>query len=198
MITKAVGSKTLEVRSSVLLRLRRLGHEVFWVGLGQAAGALGGIVGVKMLTHALPPAAYGELALGMAVAMLVQHTVLVPPIVASFRFFTSSQASNELRAYLHGIRQLLTQSTVIVLAVVCALSIGLWISGHVEWLELAVAALLFALFSGYSAVLDGMQNAARQRVVVAWHDGLATWLRFTTAVALIGVLGTYSRVAVVG
>jgi len=46
--------------------------------------------------------------------------------------------------------------------------------------------------------MDGMQNAARQRVVVAWHDGLAPWLRFFTAVALISLLGAVSQVAMFG
>ncbi len=43
-----------------------------------------------------------------------------------------------------------------------------------------------------------MQNAARQRVVVAWHDGLAPWLRFIAAVVLIGLLGAFSSVAMLG
>jgi len=176
----------------------RLGGEFFWVGLGQAAAALGGIVGVRLLTDALPPAVYGELALGMTVATLVQQTVLGPPVVASLRFFTSALASNQLRAFLQGIRQLLAQATVIVLAVVCVLSIGLWVSEHAESLELAIAALLFALLSSYSAVLDGMQNAARRRVVVAWHDGLASWLRFLTAVALVNLIGAFSHIAMFG
>src|SRR5439155_23990103 len=61
-----------------------------------------------------------------------------------------------------------------------------------------VPAVLLSLLSGYSAALDGMQNAARQRVVVAWHDGVTIWLRFLIAVALVAVLGRSSAAAMLG
>lgn len=176
----------------------RVGREFFWVGLGQVTAALGVVVGVRLLTTALPPAAYGELTLGMTVATLAQQTVMSPIASASLRFLASAQEANQLRAYLQGVRRLLIQATVLLLVFAALLNLGLWVTGHTEWLALAVLAILFALLSGYSAALDGMQNAARQRVVVAWHDGLTLWLRFSMAVALISLLGAFSRVAMLG
>lgn len=179
-------------------RFQRVGREFFWVGLGQATAAVGSIVGVRLLTHALPPVVYGELALGMTIATLSQQTVLSPLSGASLRFFAPALEARQLPLYLQGVRKLLARATVLVLAVLVALSIGIWILGHGNWLGLLVASFVFALLSGYSVTLDGMQNAARQRVVVAWHDGLAPWLRFLTAIALVSVLGTFSHVAMLG
>jgi O-antigen/teichoic acid export membrane protein len=78
------------------------------------------------------------------------------------------------------------------------LGLGLWALGQVEWLGLALSSLVFALFAGYNAILNAMQNAARQRVIVAWHQGLLQWLRFLAAVALVALLGASSSVAMSG
>jgi len=43
-----------------------------------------------------------------------------------------------------------------------------------------------------------MQNAARQRIVVALHDGLGQWLRFLTALGLAWSWGAFSDVAMLG
>ena len=59
-------------------RFRRLGHEFFWITLGQAVAVSGALVGVRVLTGLLAPEAYGQLALGMTLATLVNQIVLGP------------------------------------------------------------------------------------------------------------------------
>lgn len=179
-------------------QIRRLGREFFWVMLGQGVAALGAIVGVRLLTHALEPARYGELALGATVAMLSQQTILGPLCGAFLRFFAPAQELNQLRSYLAGVQRLLLRATGLMAGVMGAVSLGLWATGHAEWLSLVVASFLFALLSGYSSILDSMQNAARQRVIVAWHDGLAPWLRYLAAILLISLFGGLSNVAMWG
>jgi len=178
--------------------IRRVKGELFWVAFGQALAFFGAIVGVRLLTHVLPPAVYGELALGMTVATLVQQVVLSPLSGATLRYFAPALEANQLSAYFGGVRKLLVGTTAVWLVFAGVLSVGLWMSGHGKWLRLTATALMFALLSGYGAVFGGMQNAARQRAVVAWHDGLAVWLRFLTAVALIELLGAFSQVAMFG
>jgi len=184
--------------SNISPRARRVGREFFWVGLGQTAAVLGAIVGIRLLTHALSPATYGELALGLTMATLVQQVILGPLAGSSLRFFAPAQEANQIRSYIWGVQRLLLQATIILLGLATLLIVGLWLSGERQWLGFTLAALVFALFSGYSSALDGMQNAARQRAIVAWHDGLAVWLRFLIAVALVSAVGAFSQVAVVG
>ena len=76
--------------------------------------------------------------------------------------------------------------------------VALLFFGRSSWMGLILPAFLFALVSGYGATLDGMQNAARQRVVVSWHSGLGTWLRFLAAVALVRLFYPSSQMAMVG
>lgn len=190
--------KVFAMSNPAFARFQKLGHEFFWVGLGQTIAALGGIVGVRLLTNVLDPTSYGELALGMTVATLVQQLALGPLSGAFLRFFAPAQEANQLGAYLQGVRVLLGRVTIILLAVGGLFSLGLWAFSHVEWSALVLAALVFSLLSGYNAALNGMQNAARQRVIVAWHQGLGQWLRFLMAVALMAVLGAFSSVAMMG
>jgi len=190
--------KVFAIPSPTFARFQKLGREFFWVGLGQGLAALGGVVGVRLLTNVLDPTSYGELALGMTIATLVQQLALGPLSGAFLRFFAPAQEANQLGAYLQGVRVLLGRVTIILLAVGGLFSLGLWAFGHVEWLALVLAALIFSLLSSYNAALNGMQNAARQRVIVAWHQGLGQWLRFLMAVALVAVLGAFSSVAMMG
>ena len=90
-----------------VVRLKRLAQEFLWVGLGQAAATLGGLAGVSLLTRALAPERYGELALGMTVAALTQQVVLGPVSGALLRFFAPAAEAGQLNAYLKGARHLL-------------------------------------------------------------------------------------------
>ena len=61
-----------------------------------------------------------------------------------------------------------------------------------------MAAFCFALLTGYNSVLNGMQNAARQRAVVALHHGLLSWGRFLLAAGMVLWLGASSATAMMG
>ena len=52
--------------------------------------------------------------------------------------------------------------------------------------------------SGYNATLSGIQNAARQRSVVALHQGMESWARFLIAAGLLLWLGATSSMAMIG
>ena len=88
------------------IRLRRLGKEMAWVCLGQSVAVLGGIVGVRWLTELLLPATFGQLALGMTVAALVQQVVLAPPAQAALRFFWSSTETQNLGVFLSALKKM--------------------------------------------------------------------------------------------
>ncbi|WP_069470422.1 lipopolysaccharide biosynthesis protein [Candidatus Marithrix sp. Canyon 246] len=191
--------KTFIISRSNFSRFQRLGRELLWVGLGQFMTALGVIVGIRLLTEVLPPNIYGEVALGMTIVMLFIQVLLSPIAKASSRFFNPAQEVKQLPALLHGIRKMLIYVTVLLLVITnVGFFLGLLIYGYSQWLWLVLAAFIFALLSGYNLILDGIQNAARQRLIVAWHQGLASWLRFLSAVGLIGIIGSFSYVAMCG
>ena len=169
-----------------------------WIVLGQAAAVLGTLAGLRLLTELLAPAAYGELALGLTVAALVNQTVLGPLANGITRFYAPAQERGDLPGYLDAVRRLVWAATGIVAAVVVLAAIGLPLAGRAQWIPLAVAALVFAALSGGNAILNGIQNAARQRAVVALHQGLEPWARFLVAAGLLLWLGARSAVAMAG
>ncbi len=169
-----------------------------WVGLGQGVAALGGLVGVRALTGVLTPHVYGEVALALSVASLGQLVAWSPITGAVLRYFSPALESRRLRAYLQAVRLLVLQTTAATIAAGAVLLLGMWALGVTRWIGLVVATVLFALVSGYEHTLDGMQLAGRQRRVVAWHQGLAIWLRFLIAVFFVSLFGPRSVVAMIG
>ncbi len=179
-------------------RFQRLGKEFIWIAVGQAMAVLGSLVGVRLLTELLNPVAYGELALGMTVATLVNQTILGPLGNGATRFYAPAVEKGDLGNYLSSVRHLVLSSTGIVIVMTLLTVAGLLISGRTEWIAIAVAAFIFAILSGYNSIISGIQNAARQRSIVALHQGMESWARFLVAAGLLVWLGTSSTVAMVG
>jgi len=181
-----------------LERFRRLSKEGAWIIVGQATAVLGSLASVRLLTELLDPAAYGELALGMTVASLVNQTVLGPLSNGITRFYAPAQERGDLGGYLSAVRGLVLVATAVIAIMIVLTGAGLLIAGRMEWIAIASAALIFAGLSGYNAILSGIQNAARQRSIVALHQGIESWARFLLAAALLLWLGATSTVAMVG
>jgi O-antigen/teichoic acid export membrane protein len=176
----------------------RIGTEFGWVIAGQAAAAVGSLVGVRLLTQVLSPRSYGELALAMTLATLVQQTILLPIAGASLRFFGPAQEAGQLRAFWGAVRHLSVMAVLGIGVAGGVVLIALGSLGEARWIGLATAALLFAILFGFCTILDAMQNAARQRVVVAFHDGIGSWLRFLSAVVLVLLFRPSSAAAMSG
>src|SRR3989344_1784787 len=106
-------------------RFRRLSKEGFWIVLGQAAAVVGSLFGVRLLTELLDPAAYGELALGMTVATLVNQTVLGPLSNGVTRFYAPAVEQGDLGGYLNAVRRLVISATGIIVLMVLLTVAGL-------------------------------------------------------------------------
>lgn len=159
---------------------------------------LGLLIGVRLLTELLDPAAYGELALGITVATLVNQTVFGPLGGGVIRFYAPAVEQGDLNGYLNAVRRLVQSATIIIVFMILLTLGGLLISGRTEWVAIIMAAFVFAILSGYNSILSGIQNAARQRSIVALHQGIESWVRFLAAAGFILWLGATSTVAMVG
>ncbi len=179
-------------------QIQRLGFESFWIIIGQALAAVGGIVGVRLLTGVLNPGIYGELALAMTVVALVQTTLLAPLGRTFMRYFAPSREKEELQSFLQGAKRYLVEATAAILIGVAIVALFLVFSGQVALLGLLFTGTAYTLFSGYSLAIEGMQNAARQRVIVAWHRGLRVWLQFLFAFAIVNRTAATSTAAMTG
>ena len=179
-------------------RFRRLSKEGAWIVLGQAAAVLGSLAGVRLFTELLDPAAFGELALGMTVASLINQTVLGPLSNGVTRFYAPAQERGDLGGYLSAVRGLVLSAAAIIAVLILLAGAGLALAGRMQWIALASAALLYAGLSGCNAILSGIQNAARQRSIVALHQGIEPWARLLLAAGLLLGLGATSTMAMAG
>lgn len=189
MFAKTAGNTT---------RARRLAKEGSWIVIGQIATVAGALVLVRVLTEYLSPAQYGQLALGLTVAGLVNQVVMGGIGAGIGRFYAIAAEKQDLGGYLHATRNLLAYATAAVVAIGLSLMATLYWLGYSEWIGLAVAALVFSVLSGYNSTLSGIQNAARQRAIVAFHGGLDAWLKILLAVGVVLWLGTSSTAVVIG
>ena len=179
-------------------RIKRLAREGVWIGVGQIASMLGSLALVRTLTGRLDAATYGELALGLTVAGLVNQVVTGGVNNGIARYYAIAAEKQELPGYISASRRLTLYTTLAVALIGLALLAGLWLTGRPQWTGLAAAALALSVLNGYNAALSGIQNAARQRAVVALHSGLDAWLKIAFALGALLWLGDSSTAAMAG
>jgi O-antigen/teichoic acid export membrane protein len=162
--------------------------------VGQVFGALGAVVGVRLLTTLIAPSTYGELALGITTATLAFQVLLGPLVNAYDRFYASARETGRGGEFFRAVRRLTVRASALIVLVGLFVAGGLVLLGQSQWLPLAAAAAIFGLLSGWESVLDGIQNAARERSVVALHQVARQWLRPILAVALLATVAATSAV----
>ncbi len=180
------------------LRFRRLAREGFWILSGQVAAVIGALVLVRVLTEYLEPEQYGELTLGLTIAVLVNQVVMGGLTAGISRFYSIAAEKNELPEYLNASQRLMGYAVLITGAfTLTSIACLLWM-GYSQWIVLVTAALMLSVFNGCSSVIGGIQNAARQRAVVALHGGVEPWLRILLAVGLMLWLGSSGTAVILG
>lgn len=179
-------------------RWRHFFKEGFWVILGQVLLIVGSLIGVRLLTEVLTPNEYGKLALGMTISTFVNQIILGPLGQGIMRFYSPAMEKKDIGGYLYDVKRLVWLATLIIFCIVLVAVIALLISKQHQWIPLTVSSLVFASISGYNSILSGIQNSARQRSVVALHQGIEPWFRLFFAMILISCLGSNDVSAMIG
>ena len=76
-------------------RILRIMIESGWIVFGQIVAVIGSLILVKVLTERLTPTQYGELALGLTVAGLVNQVVMGGISSGMSRFYSVAVEKNE-------------------------------------------------------------------------------------------------------
>jgi O-antigen/teichoic acid export membrane protein len=156
------------------------------------------VVGVRLLTGVLTPSLYGQLALAMTFFTLFQQILLAPIGGAFSRFFILAQEKEQLTAFFQSVFWLAGRYSMLLLGLGVLIVAILVAAGQVDLAVMAIATALYTFVTGINIFADNIQNAARHRIVVAWHQGIAQWLRFLGAVFLVMVLSPSSQIAMFG
>lgn len=126
-------------------RFRRLTKEGSWIVIGQIAAIAGALVLVCVLTEYLGPEQYGQLALGLVIAGLVNQVVMGGITSGIGRFY--SIVADDLSGFLNASRGLMAYATLAVGCVVLALILRLILFGPGRWLGLAAAVLVWFFYT---------------------------------------------------
>jgi len=184
-------------RTIGIFGLKRVGKELAWITIGNASAILGALVAVRVVTSFLDPAAYGQVALGLTLATFVNQVVMGPLANGAARFYAPAVEAKDLAAYWRAIRVMILHGSAGAALLIVPLLVALGFANQLKWMTLGGAALLFAVSSGCNSTLSAMQGAARQRAIVALHQGVDPWLRLLFA-SLAMLASATSTMATVG
>jgi O-antigen/teichoic acid export membrane protein len=158
-------------------RLKRLVGENLWILAGSAIAIIGSLGLVRLLTEYLTPTQYGELALALTVANLINQVVMCGLISGIGRFYSIAKEHQALHAYRHESYLLLARATIAIVSIGLSLVLLAYFSSQTNWITLIVVTILFATISSYNSVFSDVQNAARNRSIAAANNSLDTLLK---------------------
>ena len=158
-------------------RLKRLVGENLWILAGSAIAIIGSLGLVRLLTEYLTPTQYGELALALTVANLINQVVMCGLISGIGRFYSIAKEHQALHAYRHESYLLLARATIAIVSIGLSLVLLAYFSSQTNWITLIVVTILFATMSSYNSVFSDVQNAARNRSIAAANNSLDTLLK---------------------
>lgn len=172
--------------------------ELFWISLGHASAMLGSLSVVKVMTHFLDPAVYGEVALAMTGALFVQNIILGPCCNSLSRYYVLAKEQNKIKTYFLASQKLFTEAVIASLVMALIIIFGSLIAGFYKYILQILIAAMLAIISGSSSAFDTIQTARRERKIVAWHQGVQQWTRVLCVVVAILLFGKTSITVLLG
>ena len=184
--------------SDITKRIFHIKGELIWVVLGQMLGFLGGVAGVKILTNLMAVESYGQLGLGMTIVGMLNFFVYGPIAQTILRYFSVCRERGHLNIYFYIFKNVHLKVATVLLLGFFVFSIFVGILSNLEWALLVLFAALFGVIGGLNSSFIYFQNANRQRKIVAWHQGMDSWLRVAFALILIYLFSDSGYIALLG
>lgn len=179
-------------------RMLQARQEMTWVLTGQLLALAGGFVSIKVLTNLMGPEGYGQLALGLTIAGVLNMYVYGPVANVVARFFAAYREKRELEVYFSVLKKFhKTLGVAITILAVVAGAIADIRLGR-EWAFIIMLSLLFGVVGGVNASSLFLLNAIRERKVVALHQGADAWLRIGLSVTFLCLFRNTAYFALLG
>jgi O-antigen/teichoic acid export membrane protein len=180
-----------------MFRFKRLAKEGSWIVAGQIAVAAASLVLVRVLTEYLDPTQYGQLALALTLGTLICQVAFSGSLPGIMRYFSIAVDKGEINEYFQASLRMMGYGILVALALSTLMLFGLPLFGKTELLGLVSLTIVFAVFGVFNTAQSMIQNAARQRKIVALHGSLDAWLKVAFAAVLLAWLGNSAKVVVV-
>ena len=179
------------------VQLRRL-KEAGWVLAGQILAFLGGVVGIKLLTNLMPPEGYGELALGITIAGIVNMFLFGPLAQVVVRYYSICREQGTLDAYSRILTGLHRKAIYLLIGVSVPVIVLVGIAFGISWAVLVAVALIFSIPSGLQGSIQSLLGALRDRRAAAMTQGADSWLRLGLGAMFVALVAPNGFWALIG
>ena len=173
-------------------KLKRISVESSWIILGQLTTIVGTLLLVRVLTSHLTPSSYGEVALGLTIVGLLNQVFTGGISNGIARFWSVADEHKEYRSYLVSSSKLFFLCMLMMLITSFFVLYTIYALEKLLWVSVIVAAIILSIASGFYGLFNGIQNAARNRHIVALHSTLNSWLKIALSLAFFSLFSASS------
>ena len=181
-----------------IARLSRLIRENLWLASGALISIVGSLALVRLLTQYLSPTQYGELALALTIANLINQVVMCGLISGIGRFYSIAKNLNELSKYLSESYALLRYAALVTLGIGLLLFSVASTLQYGDWTALIFVTVVFSIISNYNGVFGDIQNAARNRSILVINSSLDTIFKIVITYFVATTLNISSTLVMCG
>lgn len=185
-----------QVHGGMRGRIVRLAGEGSWVVAGQAFSVIGGFLLIRLLTEFFEPEAYGTLALVLTLSTLVCQVSMSGVVPGVMRFFPLATERRDVAGYVKASCKLMGAGVVATIILSLVLAIALVLIGYGTFVPDFMLATVFTQWASINTTLSSIQNAARQRRIVAIHSAMEALLKVVFAYFLLKYFGVSVHVAI--
>ena len=111
----------------------RIGSEASWVFGGQIGVAIGGLVGIKVLTHLLSPDEFGRFSIASTVILFVGANIFGPLGQGLMRYWSIVQDRNDLDNYIFISRKYIRLLLLFSILLTLPVGLGTFIARGNDW-----------------------------------------------------------------
>ncbi len=179
-------------------RIIRWGSEAFWVLAGQFAAAIGGLLGIKILTAVLTPNDFGRFSIASTIIVLVGTNIFGPLGQGLTRYWSLINDRNDFRQYCHVALTFTKNIFFVITAASTVAGAILYLSGGFLWSALLALASVAGALGGWIGIRLSVLMAARKRKHVAFFNTVMALTRPLLAAIVIMCFWRGAEGAVLG
>lgn len=171
------------------IRLQNLAREGFWIIIGQLFTIFGSLYFIKIITTKLEPSLFGSVSLLLSVSTFFSQVLYGGVGSGVARFFSVAEIKMDLLGYFEKSKQIVFKTSMFLFGFGVLAVLLLLIFGYGNIVLLTVYIIFITVLNGIISVLNNFQNSARQRAIVALHNGLGVILKIILALFLFSLFG---------
>lgn len=171
-------------------KIRKISGELFWLFFGQILTVIASLVLLRLVTGYVDPEKFGILGLGLTVCVLIDHLIMGGLSNGISRFYSVALEKRCIRDYLLSSMHLLAIASLLILLIGFLIIVLVQYIGYKNFfLNIVFIFIVLSVFNGFNSAFTSIQNAARQRKVVAFHNVLNSCLKIPFVMIFVFFFG---------